>query len=53
MLRPVKHEKTSRDRKSKSFKSNIATRPFVIAAILAALALIIFICLVYFFGHLK
>jgi len=53
MLRPVKHDKRSSHKKSKSFRSNMAIHPFVIAAILTALTLVIFICLIYFFRYLK
>ncbi|MBS1660994.1 MAG: hypothetical protein JST68_08075 [Bacteroidetes bacterium] len=52
MRTPIKHDKSSKHRKSKSFKSNIAIHPFVIFAITAALTLIIFLVLSFYFGYL-
>ena len=53
MRRPIKHDRASKHRKSKALKANIAVHPAVIIAITAALAMVVFLVLVYFFRILK
>ena len=53
MIRPIKHYKTSKHKKSKTLKSNLAVHPFVLVAITAALAVVVFLIVVYFLRYLK
>lgn len=39
--------------KSKTVKSNIAMHPFVLVAIAAALSVVVFLIVVYYFRYLK
>jgi len=47
MLKPIKHYKSAKQKKSKSLTSNIAMNPFVLTAIAAALAVAIFLIIGY------
>lgn len=53
MIRPVKHDKASRHRKSRKFKSNVSVHPFVLVAIAAALTVVVFVIVVYFLRYIK
>ena len=53
MTRPIKHDKSAKHRKSKAFKSNISVHPFVLITIAAALAVVVFLILAYYFWYLK
>jgi len=41
MIKPIKHDKSAKHKKSKALKSNIAVHPFVMVSILAALVTVI------------
>ncbi|HEY4290445.1 MAG TPA: hypothetical protein VGN00_25270 [Puia sp.] len=53
MIKPVKHDKASKHRKSRAFRSNVSVHPFLLIAIAAALAMAVFLITGYFFGYLK
>ena len=53
MIRPVKHDKASRHRKSRKLKSNVSVHPFVLVAIAAALTVVVFVIVVYFLRYIK
>ena len=52
-MRPIIYDKAARHRKSKSYKSNIAVHPFVIFAVAAAVAIVLFGVLAYFFWYVQ
>jgi len=52
MLHIIKHYKPAKQKKSKSLLSNIAMNPFVLIAIIAALAVAIFLVMAYFLWFL-
>jgi hypothetical protein len=41
MLKPIKHDTAAKHKKSKSVKSNIAVHPFVLAALMAAITIVV------------
>jgi len=45
MIKTIKHDKRTKHKKSKSLRSNIATHPFVMASVIAAIALVIWVIL--------
>lgn len=53
MIRPIKHDKASKHKKSRMFKMNISVHPFVLIAIMAALTVVVLVIVVYFFKYLK
>ena len=53
MIRPIKHYKASKFKKSKTVKLNVAMHPFVLVAIAAALSVVVFLIVVYFARYLK
>ncbi len=53
MIKPVKHYKASKLKKSKAVKSNVAMHPFVLIAVAAALSVVVFLIVVYFSRFLK
>ena len=53
MFRPIKHDKASKHKKSRMLKMNVSVHPFVLIAIIAALTLVVFVIVVYYFKYLK
>ena len=53
MIRPIKHDKSSKHRKSRGFKLNVSVHPFMLIAIAAALAVVVFVIVVYFLRYIK
>jgi ABC-type multidrug transport system permease subunit len=53
MIRPIKHDKASKHRKSKMFKWNVSMHPFMLVAILAALTMVVLVIVLYYFKFLK
>ena len=53
MIRPIKHHKASKVKKSKTVKLNVAVHPFVLVAIAAALSVVVFLIVTYYFRYLK
>gem|GEM_PF-4003147 len=49
MIRPIKHDKSTRHKKSRSFRLNIAVHPLVIVTILAAVTLVVLTITFFFF----
>jgi hypothetical protein len=41
MIKPVKHDKRAKHKKNKGLAANIAVHPFVLAGIIAAIALVV------------
>lgn len=52
MLKPIKHYKATKQKKSRSLILNIAMNPFALIAIVAALAVAVFLVTTYFFWFL-
>ncbi|MBG9378322.1 hypothetical protein I5907_18940 [Panacibacter sp. DH6] len=42
MNTPVKHDKRAKHQKSKSLSNNVATHPFVLAGVIAAITITVF-----------
>jgi hypothetical protein len=53
MFRPIKHDKASKHKKSRMLKMNVSVHPFVLIAIIAALTVVVFVIVVYYFKYLK
>jgi hypothetical protein len=53
MIKPIKHYKASKLKKSKTVKLNVAVHPFVLVAMAAALSVVVFLIVVYYFRYLK
>jgi hypothetical protein len=53
MIRPIKHDKASKHRKSRRFKLDVSVNPFVLVAIAAALTMVVFVIVVYFLRYVK
>jgi hypothetical protein len=53
MRQPIKHDKASKNKKSRLFKMNISVHPFVLIAIMAALTLVVFVITIFYFRYLK
>jgi len=51
MIKPIILDKRAKNKKIKSLKSNIATHPFVIVPLLAAIALVIWVIMFYWLAH--
>ncbi len=47
MIKPIKHDKLIRNKKSKSLKFNIAVHPFVMVSLLAALVMVVLVILFF------
>ena len=53
MIRPTKHDTSAKHRKSRGFKLNVSVHPFMLIAIAAALAVVVFVIVVYFLRYIK
>ena len=53
MLKPIKFDKASKNKKSKGVKSNVAMHPFVLVAILAALTVVVLAIGLFYFRYLR
>jgi hypothetical protein len=53
MIRPIKHDTSVKHRKSRQFKLNVSVHPFMLIAIAAALAVVVFVIVVYFLRYIK
>jgi hypothetical protein len=53
MIRPIKHDTSAKHRKSRGFKLNVSVHPFMLIAIAAALAVVVFVIVVYFLRYIK
>ena len=49
MLKPIKHYKTAKNKKSKALKKDIAMHPFVMATVIAAVAIVIWVIMFNWF----
>lgn len=52
MQRHPKHDKRSRNRLGKAFKSNIAVHPFVMVSIAAALAVVVWVIMSFMLRYM-
>lgn len=47
MIKPIRHDKRTKNKKSRALLCNIAAHPFMLAAVIAAVALVVWALLFY------
>jgi hypothetical protein len=53
MIRPIKHDKSAKHQKSRRVTTNVSMHPFMLIAIAAALAVVVFLIIVYCLRYIK